>query len=117
MQGRPAGALPDLPSARRKRGIDRADRRWLCGGSIPPGGQDQRAGALLGGTYPPRLEDGCGEPAAYSEQLHRASSGDRSGGGGTEITGASKLASIGLSAVGLKDVAEPALSHHPARRP
>ena len=87
MQGSPAGALPDPPGARRERGVDSTRRSWLSGGRIPPAGQDQRAGALFRSTYPPRLEDGCGESAACSAQLDRPTSGNRSGGGGTEISG------------------------------
>src|SRR5580700_9953674 len=93
MQGSPAGTLPDPPGARRERGVDSTRRSWLSGGRIPLAGQDQRAGALLGSACPPRLEDGGGEAAAHSAQLDRPSSGDRSGGGGTEISGPSQAKS------------------------
>src|SRR5258706_9230651 len=47
MQERPAGALPNLPRARRERGIDGGGRRWLFAGRVPTAGQDQRPGAVL----------------------------------------------------------------------
>src|ERR1700742_1053680 len=87
MQDRPAGALPNLPGARRERGIDGAGRRWLFAGRVPTAGQDQRPGAVLGSACPPRLENGCGESTARFAELDRSTSGNRSGGGGTEISG------------------------------
>src|SRR4029453_14909424 len=95
MQDRPAGALPNLPRARRERGIDGAGRRWLFAGRIPTAGQDQRPGAVLGRACPPRLENGCGESTARFAELDPSTSSNRSGGGGTEII---KLASAGCRA-------------------
>src|SRR6516165_1441825 len=92
MQDRPNGALPNLPRARRERGIDGAGRRWLFAGRVPTGRQDQRPGAVLGSACPPRLENGCGEFATRFAELDQSTSGNRSGGGGTEISG---LASAG----------------------
>src|ERR1700730_12773821 len=87
MQDRPAGALPDLPRARRERGVDGGGRRWQFVGRVPTAGQDQRPGAVLGSACPPRLENGCGESTARFAELDRSTSGKRSGGGGTEISG------------------------------
>src|ERR1700730_10883535 len=92
MQERPAGALPHLPRARRDRGIDGAGRSWLFAGGVATAGQDQRRGAVLGSACPSRLENGCGETTARFAELDRSTSGNRSGGGGTEISG---LASAG----------------------
>src|SRR6201993_5372245 len=92
MQDRPAGALPSLPRARRERGIYGAGRRWLFTRRVPTAGQDQRTGAVLGSACPPRLENGCGESTARIAELDRSTSNNRSGGGGTEISG---LASAG----------------------
>src|ERR1700731_446544 len=92
MQDRPAGALPDLPRARRERGVDGGGRRWLFAGRVPTAGKDQRPGAVLGSACPPRLENGCGESTARFAELDRSTSSNRSGGGGTEISG---LASAG----------------------
>src|SRR5712671_4338063 len=92
MQDRPAGALPNLPRALRERGIDGAGGNWLFAGRVPTAGQDQRPGAVLGSACPPRLENGCGESTARFAELARSTSGNRSGGGGTEISG---LASAG----------------------
>src|SRR5438132_12330650 len=107
MQDRPAGALPNLPCARRERGIDGAGRRWLFAGRVPTAGQDQRPGAVLGSACPPRLENGWGESTARFAKLDRSTSGNRSGGGGTEISG---LASAGCPAAKAEHVL-PALSH------
>src|ERR1700760_3857150 len=85
MQGRPAGALPNLSRARRERGIDGAGRRWLFTGRVPTAGQDQRPGAVLWSTRPPWLENGCGESAARFAKLDQSTSNNRSGGGRTEI--------------------------------
>jgi Domain of unknown function (DUF2760). len=52
-------------------------------------------GAVLRSARPSRLEDGCGEPAARSAELDQPASDNRSGGGGTEISSASNLASTG----------------------
>src|SRR5215475_12772260 len=98
VQDRPAGALPNLPRARRERGIDGAGRRWLFAGRIPTAGQDQRPGAVLGSACPPRLENGCGESTARFTELNRSTSSDRSGGGGTEISGLASAASRPLRA-------------------
>src|SRR5215475_11264607 len=92
MQDCPAGALPNLPCARRERGIDSAGRRWLFAGRVPTGRQDQRPGAVLGSAYPPRLENGCCESTTRFAELNRSTSSNRSGGGRTEISG---LASAG----------------------
>src|ERR1700727_1627979 len=92
MQDRPAGALPNLLRALRERGIDGAGRRWLFTGRVPTAGQDQRPGAVLGSACPPRLENGCGESTAHFAEPDRSTSSNRSGGGGTEISG---LASAG----------------------
>src|ERR1700731_2721327 len=87
MQDRPAGALPDLPRARRERGVDGGGRRWLFAGRVPTAGQDQRPGAVLGSACPPRLENGCGESTARFAELDQSTSSNRSGGGGAEISG------------------------------
>src|ERR1700751_140660 len=87
MQDSPAGALPDLPRARRERGIDGAGRRWLFAGRVPTAGQDQRPGAILGSAGAPRLENGCGESTARVAELDRSTSSNRPGGGGTELSG------------------------------
>src|SRR6516164_9209586 len=87
MQGGLAGALPNLPSAERGRRIDRAGCRWLFAGRVPTAGQDQRPGTVLGSACPPRLENGCGKSTARFAELDRSTSGNRSGGGGTEISG------------------------------
>src|ERR1700719_2642426 len=87
MQDRPAGALPNLPRARRERGVDGGGRRWLFAGRVPTAGQDQRPGAVLGSACPPRLENGCGESTARFAELDPSTSSNRSGGGGTEISG------------------------------
>src|SRR5579883_2130216 len=97
MQDRPARALQNLPRADGERGIDSAGRRWLFTRRVPTGGQDQRPGAVLGSAYPPRLENGCGEPSALFAELDRSTSDDRSGGGRTEISG---LASVGCARAG-----------------
>src|SRR5215203_7566888 len=85
MQDRPAGVLPHLPRTRRERGIDGAGRRWLFAGRVPTGGQDQRPGAVLGGGYLSRLENGCRESTTRFAELDPSTSSNRSGGGGTEI--------------------------------
>src|SRR5690242_11704783 len=92
MQDRPAGALPNLPGARRERGFDGSGGRRLFAGRVPIGGQDQRPGAVLGSACPPRLENGCGESTARLAELVQSTSCHRSSGGGTEISG---LASAG----------------------
>src|SRR6185312_5160294 len=92
MQDRAAGALPYLPRARRERGIDSAGRRGLFAGRVPTAGQDQRPGAVLGSACPPRLENGCCESTARLAELDQSTSSNRSGGGGTEVSG---LASAG----------------------
>src|SRR4029079_2042974 len=92
MQDCPAGVLSNLPRVRRERGIDGAGRRWLFAGRIPTAWQDQRPGAVLGSACPPRLENGCCESTARFAELDRSTSSNRSGGGGTEISG---LASAG----------------------
>src|SRR5580692_4512809 len=92
MQERFAGALPHLPRVRSERGIDSAGRHWLFAGRVPTAGQDQRPGAVLGSACPSRLENGCGETTARVAELDQSTSSDRSGGGGTEMSG---LASAG----------------------
>src|SRR3981189_3955115 len=110
MQDRPAVALPNLPRARREGGIEGAGRRWLFAGRVPTAGQDQRPGAVLGSACPPRLENGCGESTARFAELDRSTSGNRSGGGGTEISG---LASAGCRKPA-SDRATPTLSLPPS---
>src|SRR6516165_155683 len=85
MQNRPTGALPNLPLARRERGIEGAGRRWLFTGRVPTAGQDQRPGAVLGSACPPRLENGYGEATSRFAELDRSTSSNRSGGGGFEL--------------------------------
>ena len=69
-------------------GASSAGRRWLSAGRIPTGRQDQRSGAVLRSACPSWLEDGYGEAAARSAELDQSASGNRSGGGGTEISSA-----------------------------
>src|ERR1700752_916246 len=87
MQERSAGALPNLPRARRERGIDGAGSSWLFAGRVPTAGQDQWPGAILGSACPPRLENGCGESTPLFAELDRPTYSTRPGGGGTEISG------------------------------